>query len=76
MIAFKVEQKWIADTGRSRFMMPSADFMVNYGERGGAVRISVRPIEGIGNLKKNVWSDRYWIKAIMPNVAHDGGPWP
>ena len=33
-------EKWIADSGCSRFMMPSADFMVNYRESGGVVRKS------------------------------------
>ena len=32
-------ERWIADSGCSRFMLPSADYMVNYREDGGVVRI-------------------------------------
>ena len=46
-------ERWIADSGCSQFMTPSADHMVNYREGGGVVRIAddrAMPIEGIGNL--------------------------
>ena len=54
-------ERWVADSGRLQFMTPSADYMVNYREGGGIVRISdgrAMPIEGIGNLRMSFWSGK------------------
>ena len=45
-------ERWVADSGCSQFMTPSADYMVNYREGGGVVRIAdgrAMPIGCIGN---------------------------
>ena len=66
-------ERWVTDSGCSRFMTPSADYRVNYREGGGAVRIAddrVMPIEGIGNLPMSFGSGKDWLKVIIPNVAH------
>ena len=42
-------------------MAPSANYMVNYREGGGVVRIAdgrAMPIEGIGNLPMSFWSGK------------------
>lgn len=42
-------ERWITDSRCSRYMMPSADFMINYREGGGVVGIAddrVLPTEG------------------------------
>ena len=65
--------RWVADSGCSQFMTPSADYMVNYCEGGGAVRIAdgrTMPIEGIGNLPMSFWSGKDWVQVLLPNVAH------
>ena len=44
-------ERWVADSGCSQFMTPSADDMVNYREGKGVVRIAdgrAMPIAGIG----------------------------
>ncbi|CAN0461897.1 unnamed protein product, partial [Ascophyllum nodosum] len=49
----KNKDEWVADSGCSQFMTPSADYMVNYREGGGVVRTAdgrAMPIESIGNL--------------------------
>ena len=41
---------WVADSGCSQFMAPFVDYMINYCEGGGVVRVSdgrAMPIEGI-----------------------------
>ena len=66
-------ERWIADSGCSQFMTPSADYMVNYYEGGGVVRIAdgrTMPIEGIGNLPMSLWSGTDWMQVVLPNVAH------
>ena len=54
-------------------MTPSADYMVNYREGGGVVRIAdgrAMPIEGIWNLPMSFWSGKGWVQVVLPNVAH------
>ena len=54
-------------------MTPSADYMVNYREGGGVVRIAdgrAMPIEGIGNFPMSFWAGKDWMQAVLPNVAH------
>ena len=66
-------ERWVADSGCSQFMTRSADYIVNYREGGGVVRITdgrARPIEGIGNLPMSFWSGKDWVQVILPNVAH------
>ena len=66
-------ERWVADSGCSQFMTPSADYMVNYCEGGGVVRIAdgrTMPIEGIGNLPMSFWSGKDWVQVVLPNVAH------
>ena len=44
-------ERWVADSGCSQFMTPSADYMINYREGGGTVRVAddrAMAIEGIG----------------------------
>ena len=46
-------------------MTPSADYMVNYREGGGVVRIAdgrKMPIEGIGNLPTSFWFGKDWVQ--------------
>ena len=66
-------ERWVADSGCSQFMTPSADYMVNYCEGGGVVRIAdgrTMPIEGIGNLPMIFWSGKDWVQVVLPNIAH------
>ena len=54
-------------------MTPPTDFMVNYREGGGIIRVAdgrAMPIEGIGNLPMSFWSGKDWVKVVLPNVAH------
>ena len=54
-------ERWVAHSGCSQFMTPSADYMVNYCEGEGAVRIAdgrAMPIEGIGILPVSFWSGK------------------
>ena len=54
-------------------MTPPTDFMVNYREGGGIIRVAdgrAMPIEGIGNLPMSFWSGKDWVKVALPNVAH------
>ena len=54
-------------------MTPSADYMVNYREDGGVVRIAddrAMWIEGIGNLPMSFCSGKYRGQVILPTVAH------
>ena len=54
-------------------MTSSADYVFNYREGGGVVRIAddrVMPIKGIGNLTMSFWSGKDWVQLIVPNVAH------
>ena len=65
--------RWVAESGCSQFMTPSADFMVNYREGGGAIRFAdghAMPIEGIGKLPMSFWSGNDWVQVVLPNVAH------
>ena len=53
-------ERWVADNGCSQIMTPSADYMVNYREGGGIVRVAngrAMPIEDIENLPNEllVW---------------------
>ena len=60
-------ERWVADSGCSRFMTPSADYMRGF------VRIAddcAMPIEGIENLPMSFWSGKDWVQVILPNVAH------
>ena len=57
-------ERWVADNGCSQFMTRSAEYMVNYCEGGGAVRIAdgrEMPIEGIGSLAMSFWSGENWV---------------
>ena len=66
-------ERWVADSGCSQFMTPSADYIVSYREGGGVVRIAddrAMPIEGVGNLPMSFWSVKDLVKVILPNVAH------
>ena len=66
-------ERWVADSGCSKFMTPSADYMVNYRESGGIVRTAdgrAMPIEGIGSLPMSFWSGKDWVQVVLPNVAH------
>ena len=66
-------ERWVADSGCSQFMTPSADYMVNYREVGGILRIAdgrAMPIEGIGNFLMSFWSDKDCVQLVLPNVAH------
>ena len=54
-------ERWVAGNGCSQFMTPSADYIVNYREGGGVVRIAdgrAMPNEGIGNLPMSFWSGK------------------
>ena len=57
-------ERWITDSGCSRFMTPSADYIVRIADD------RVMPIAGIGNLPMSFWSGKDWVKVIIPNVAH------
>ena len=67
-------ERWVADSGGSQLMKPSADCMANYYcEGGGVVRFAddrAIPTEGIGNIPASVWSGKDWVQIILPNVAH------
>ena len=66
-------ERRVAGSGCSQFMTLSGDYMVNYCEGGGVVRIAddrAMPIEGIGNLPMSFWSGKDWVQVILPNVAH------
>ena len=66
-------ERWVADSGCSQFMTPSADYMVNYRESGGVVRIAddrAMSIEGIGDLPMSFRSGKDWVQVVLPNVAH------
>ena len=66
-------ERWVADSGCSQFMTPSADYMVNYCEGRGVVRIAdgrTMPIEGIGNLPMSFLSGKDWVQVVLPNVAY------
>ena len=65
-------ERWVADNGCSQFMTPPADYMVNYHEGGGVVRVGdsrAMPIEGIGNLSMSFWSGKDWVQVVLPIVA-------
>ena len=65
-------ETWVSDSGCSQFVRPSADYMVNYRNGGGAVRIaddSARPVKGIGDLSMSFWSGKNWVQVISPNIA-------
>ena len=52
-------ERWVVDSRCSQIMTLSADYMVNYREGGGVVRITngrAMTIEGIGNLPLSFWS--------------------
>ena len=54
-------------------MTRSADYMVNYREGWGVVRIAdgrAMPIEGIGNLPMRFWSGKDRVQVVLQNVAH------
>ena len=67
-------ERWVADdSGCSQFITPFADYMVNYREGGGVVRIAdgrAMPIEIIGNSSTSFWSSKDWVQVVLPNVAH------
>ena len=66
-------ERWATDSECSQFMTPCVDYMVNYREVRGVVRIAdgrAMPIEGIGNLPMNFRSGNDWVQVIMPNVAN------
>ena len=66
-------ERWVADSECSQFMTPSADYMVNYREGGGVVRIAddrAMPIKGIENLPMSFWSGKDWVQVVLSNVAH------
>ena len=66
-------ENWVTDSRCSRFMMPSADYMVNHPESSVIVRVAddcVMSSEGIGNLPTSFWSGDDWVKVILLNVAH------
>ena len=66
-------ERWVADSGCSQFKTPSTDYMVNYCEGGGVVRIAdgrAMPVESIGNLPMNFWSGKDWVQVGLPNVYH------
>ena len=55
-------------------MTSSADYMVNYREGGGVLKIAdgrAMPIEDIiRNLPMSFWSGKDWVQVVLPNVAH------
>ena len=64
---------WGADSGCSKFMTPSSDYMVNYREDGGIVKFAddrAMPIEGTENLPMSFWSGKDWVQVVLPNVVH------
>ena len=66
-------EKWVVDSRFSQSMTPSADYMVNYREGGGVIRIAdgrAMSIQGIGNLPISFWPGKDWLQAVLPNVAH------
>ena len=66
-------ERWVADSGCSQPMTPSADYMMNYREGRGVVKVDddhAMPIEGIGNLRTSFWSGKDWVQVVLPNVAH------
>ena len=66
-------ERWVAYSGCSQLITPSADHMVNYREGGGVVRVddgSAMPIEGIGSLSMSFWSGKDWVQVVLPNFAH------
>ena len=66
-------ERWVADSGYSPFTTHSVDYMVNYREGGGVVRIAdgrAMPVEGIGNLLVSFWSGKDWVQVDLPNVTH------
>ena len=53
-------------------MTPSADYMVNYREGGGVVRIAdgrAMPIEGIGNLPMSFRSGKDWVQVCRMSLV-------
>ena len=53
-------------------MTSSADYMINYRDGGGIVRIAdgrAMPIEGIENLPMSFWSGKDWVQVVLPNVV-------
>ena len=66
-------ETWVADSGCSQFMTPSANYMINYREGGGVFKITdgrAMPIEGNGNLSMSVWSGQNWVQVVLPNATH------
>ena len=66
-------KRWVADSGCSQLMMPSADYMGNYCEDGSVVRTAdsrAMPIEGIENLPMSFWPGQDWVQVVLPNIAH------
>ena len=54
-------------------MTASDDYVINYRECSGVVRVAadrVVLVEGTGNLLMSFQSGGGWIKAILPNVVH------
>ena len=52
---------WVADSGCSQFMRPSAEYMANYREGRGVVKVAYEhamPIKDIGNLRTSFWSGK------------------
>ena len=66
-------ERWFVGNKCSQFVTPSADYMVNYRDGGGVVRITdgrAIPTEGIGNLPMSFWAGKDWVQVTLPNVAH------
>ena len=61
-------ERWVADSGCSQFIVPSADHIINYREGGDVVRTAAgraMPIEGIGNLPMSFWSVKDWVQVVL-----------
>ena len=67
-------KRWVANnSGCSQLTAPFADYMVNYREGGGVIRIAddrAMLIEGIGSLPMSFWAGNDWVQVILPNVTH------
>ena len=54
-------------------MTPSADYMANYREGGGVVRITdgrAIQLEDVEYLPMSFWSGKDWVQVFLPNFAH------
>ena len=64
---------WVYDSGASTHRSPDADFLMNYRERQGAVRLADSrrlPIVGVGDLLLHFRCDSRVIALQLRNVAH------